>query len=687
MLVRSLVAVLVAGLAVDVLAGPVDRDVHPKKRLVPRTHKLHERHPPHWGRKWTKRERLQSEAVLPMRIGLKQSNLEAGHEKLMDLSDPKSANYGKHMSSEDVIDFFAPAQASVDAVLGWLTASGIAKDRLAQSANRQWIQFDAAAGEVEDLLFADFHVWEHADGSFDVSTEAYHLPAHVRDHVDYVTPGTRLRSRALTRRARLPSRSVSGAAKAKKHGYDVKPFITALPGFPNPNATTCSIYVDANCTRAQYDIPLGKTAVEGNQLGIFESLDDHYSKKDLDEYFATLYPELHVPNGTYPEERLIDGAIGSVEEPSPVYPLEVGLESSLDFDSAMPLIYPQGTVLFQTDDEYYEYTGNFEGFWNTFLDAIDGSYCTYSAFGETGDCTLPECVDPKYPDFHPGGYKGQLQCGVYAPTNVVSVSYGADEAGLPNFYMRRQCSEWMKLALQGTTVVMSSGDSGVGADGDCPVDARGDEVFSPDYAASCPYVLAVGSTEWDRYSNRTAERPYEKLHEVATARFPSGGGFSNVFARPAYQSRAVQAYLDSPTGRALPFGSYAQFVVDGNFANVTAGKYNRLGRAYPDVAAVGDRQVVLGNGTWYLVGGTSLSAPVWGSVLTLINEARLTAGKSTLGFIHPILYANPQAFNDITEGSNEGCDTTGFVASKGWDPVTGLGSPNFPRLLDVLMSV
>ncbi len=61
----------------------------------------------------------------------------------------------------------------------------------------------------------------------------------------------------------------------------------------------------------------------------------------------------------------------------------------------------------------------FELIFAAFLDAIDGSYCTYSAFGETGDCTVEACLDPAYPDPHPGGYKGQLQCGVYKPVGVV----------------------------------------------------------------------------------------------------------------------------------------------------------------------------------------------------------------------------------------------------------------------------
>ncbi len=72
----------------------------------------------------------------------------------------------------------------------------------------------------------------------------------------------------------------------------------------------------------------------------------------------------HIPNGTYPEERLVDGAIGAIED-APELNLTVGLEASLDFDAAWPLIYPQGTVLWQQDDEYYESTGNFSGFWNS----------------------------------------------------------------------------------------------------------------------------------------------------------------------------------------------------------------------------------------------------------------------------------------------------------------------------------
>ena len=81
------------------------------------------------------------------------------------------------------------------------------------------------------------------------------------------------------------------------------------------------------------------------------------------------------------------------------------------------------------------------------------------------------------------------------------------------------------------------------------------------------------------------------------------------------------------------------------------GKYNASGRAYPDVSAIGvDVQVVI-DGEIVSVNGTSASSPILASVLALINDELLRAGKPVLGFINPFLYANAEAFNDITTGT------------------------------------
>jgi tripeptidyl-peptidase-1 len=195
-----------------------------------------------------------------------------------------------------------------------------------------------------------------------------------------------------------------------------------------------------------------------------------------------------IPNGTHPVLNLIDGAT------APVPVEDAGGESSLDFQISYPILWPQNSALFQTDDDVYENNYTFEGFLNNFFDAIDGSYCKFSAFGETGNSPL----DPPYPDPAPGGFKGHLECGVFKRPNVISISYGGAEADLPISYQRRQCAEIAKLGLQGTTVFVSSGDSGVAGRGGDPTPSNclgvNSDVFAPQFPATCPFVTAVGST-------------------------------------------------------------------------------------------------------------------------------------------------------------------------------------------------
>lgn len=72
---------------------------------------------------------------------------------------------------------------------------------------------------------------------------------------------------------------------------------------------------------------------------------------------------------------------------------------------------------------------------------------------------------------------------------------------------------------------------------------------------------------------------------------------------------------------------------------------------------------------------------MFASVITLINNERLNAGKGPVGFLNPVLYANPGVMNDDTEGTNHGCGVDeAFHAGEGWDAVTGLGTVDYERL-------
>lgn len=190
-------------------------------------------------------------------------------------------------------------------------------------------------------------------------------------------------------------------------------------------------------------------------------------------------------------------------------------------------------------------------------------------------------------------------------------------------------------------------------------------MFNPSFPASCPYVTAVGATQIK--ANASVTQPEVAAESVIY----SGGGFSNVFDLPSYQADALKTYF---ADHKPSYGS---------------DRYNttQKSRGIPDVSANGVAYAIAVNKKWIQLYGMSASTPTFGAILSLINAARLDAGKKPVGFVNPALYANPDMFNDITSGSNKGCGTLGFDAVEGWDPVTGLGTPNFPEMLDYFLSL
>ncbi|KAI3321893.1 subtilisin-like protein [Xylariaceae sp. AK1471] len=244
---------------------------------------------------------------------------------------------------------------------------------------------------------------------------------------------------------------------------------------------------------------------------------------------------------------------------------------------------------------------------------------------------------------------------------VISTSYGENEQSVPKSYAVTICNLIAQLGSRGVSVIFSSGDSGTGS-ACLSNDGKNTTKFQPQYPASCPWVTSVGST---RYLNETAT-------------YFSSGGFSDYWSRPIWQEIAVRGYLSQIGDKNKPY-------------------YNTKGRGFPDVSVQGYGYRVYDQGVLRGYQGTSCSAPAFAGIVGLLNDARLRAGKPTLGFLNPLLYLNPNALNDITLGGSTGCDGTArfhgapngspvipyasWNSTKGWDPVSGLGTPNFPKLL------
>lgn len=155
-------------LLVAVAAAPLAAAVP----MAPR-HVLHEERATHDG-KWTRTARVESSAILPVRIGLTQRNLDQGHALLMEVSHPDSPRYGQWWTPEEVNEKFAPAKETIDSVLEWLASSGIDTARVAQPSSKGWLAFDASAEEAESLFKTEFYEHEHkSTGDVRVGCDRY----------------------------------------------------------------------------------------------------------------------------------------------------------------------------------------------------------------------------------------------------------------------------------------------------------------------------------------------------------------------------------------------------------------------------------------------------------------------------------------------------------------------------------
>lgn len=240
---------------------------------------------------------------------------------------------------------------------------------------------------------------------------------------------------------------------------------------------------------------------------------------------------------------------------------------------------------------------------------------------------------------------------------VLSISYGERETSVPDKYAYSVCDLFKQLGSRGTSVIFSSGDGG--SEQEC---GNPTERLVSTFPASCPWVTAVGATQG--------------INETA-ASF-SSGGFSNLWARPAYQNDAIKAYL--ATG----------------LADRWTGLFNESGRAIPDVSAQGVNLVIYNKGQATKEGGTSASTPAFAGVVGLLNDARLRANKPPLGFLNPWIYSQGyKGLNDVTTGAGTCYGSTNSTliaqsahwnASVGWDPVTGHGTPDFPKLKDLVLA-
>jgi len=602
--------------------------------IVEREHTvLYERTGAPYNSKWSLLEPASPDEFVTFTIALKQSNLELLEQMLMDDSDPDSPKYGKHFTRKQITDIVSAPLPVQESVLQWINEVAVAYE-LENSIISIWnsgdsITVKATVEFIQKLFFTDMWLFYNEKNNVAIIKHlgTLSVPTDLVEHIDLITGITEL----------PPIEIPFLGSLLPKQNYPTDnlcnvPFtFKSLYGIPqNINVTNQfanqSIYSEDSGGPEGFGI--GSVAAWQHANGLSPNPINCILGNGANDYF---------PNNTDTEAQLDTQMMTGMAAGAKTcfYIMEYGYAWMFEFSQ----------VIFNTSD-------------------------------------APLVVSMSY------GWWEAEQCN--NETTGIDFLSNCSALHIPNSqaYVRRTNIEFMKLGLVGHTLLAASGDDGTegthGTSDNCAT-------MNPIFPAASPYVLTVGATSIEPMTSTSAVGDDAPLictdsfyqcncttstNEQAclsnnTGGFDTGGGFSTYSVRPSYQAAAVHGYINS--GVTLPSPDY----------------WNPANRGFPDVSAVGENVCILDPGTpCEFVGGTSASTPIWGAIITLLNSDRLTAGKSPLGFVNPLIYKmyglnKNLFFNNKMDIGNNGAECgpqMGFNAVHGWDPLTGCGSPKFANI-------
>ncbi|KAK0620719.1 tripeptidyl-peptidase-like protein [Immersiella caudata] len=609
---------------------------------------------------WVLRGNAKGSEKISVSVVLKEPGIEALKHKILQRSaDPDHPEFGgRHMSREEIQQYRKADRKAVNSVTSWLKSNGVGDLKVEGS----FINFIATVNLLELLFQAHLSHYSFGDDSTSfLRTLNYTVPANLRDSIDFVHPITNFiaprggRGKGPSSSAVLPTStttpSLTLAPTSKTPTYDVPivwPTLTLTPDDPywggdhtwedqEPDYP-CLTGTYPECIRELYNITYNATGPSPSRFGVAGFLEQWLHHQDVSLFIDNLAPELKSLSSpyNYTVELFRNGT-----NPQPEF-ASSGIEAALDVEYALALGYPSQVVYYITGGRGTKLDKN-----GVPLPEIESDNEPYLEFLEDllakPDADLP---------------------------HVLSVSYADDELGIPRPYALKVCDLFAALSARGVSVFVATGDGGAAGTGQTRCvsnDGANRRMYIPTFPASCPYVTSVGAVS--------------NIAPPLSGADYSSGGFSNYFARPVWQQAAVQPYVDymvrtNDTER-LPL-------------------FNRTGRAMPDISAIGSAFQIYQNGNLQQVLGTSASTPVVAAMVSLVNDARMRAGKPSLGWLNPVLYSErvKRVLKDVTWGRSYGCyfpdgtSSLGWRAGKGYDCVTGLGTvDDFNDFLRVLMDV
>lgn len=476
------------------------------------TYALKETHPA--PKAWSNKGPAPRDRTLDIHIGLTQQSQDILEQHALEVSDPHHHRYGQHLSAAEVHSLIAPTRETVALVQDWLSRHGINDLIITPAAD--WIQINVTVAQAEQLFHAAYCVFEHLDGTALIRATEWSLPAYLHEHIEVVQPTTSFFHQGKQSTDAVRPHTHNGYSHMiSRRKVDEHPNLFHQSSGtlrPSVGEICDASFVTLKCLRTFYGtIDYEPQVPELSSIAVTNFASETLNRSDLHLYlerfrpeaaqYAYNFPIIRVNNGTDIQYNRSDGG---------------GIEGDLDGDLVIGISYP---IKFHTYN-------------------IGGQPPFNHDLATTADTNEPYVSWMNY-------ILAQQEL-----PHVISISYTDDEQSVPVSYAVRACNGFKQLAARGVSVLVSSGDNGVGPQGAC-YSNKDDRtyMFLPAFPASCPWVTSVGAT-----ANFTPE--------VAVSRFGSGGGFSNYFVQPAYQKRTIGRYLNiigdlytgnyDPNGRGYP---------------------------------------------------------------------------------------------------------------------------------------
>ncbi|KAH9044199.1 subtilisin-like protein [Lactarius hengduanensis] len=556
------------------------------KPLSPLWHDVHIKHS--WNavpKNWEALGHPPSGTTIDLYIALRPQSENAVVDALYEVSEPGHPRYRAYLTKEQVADLVAPHPATLELVNSWLEHHGISSSSISMTHGGNTLMLKGVSVTQANTLLCASYRLYRHIERGETIVRTVGYSLPVALHWHVLTVAPTTSFVSPSMQWQTP-RNRSERARKPTSGEPA----TVLSSRAKVNPVTPSFM------RWLYDTEAYTPNTRGeNVLGIVGFLGDYPSQADLGAFMRKYRSE--AGDATFTVVEVNGGGY------DPTHP---HIEANMDIQYAEAMAYPTPHIFYSTGqgpsgrDDWYV------------------SWLKYILDQEN----IPQ---------------------------TISISYSTEERFMSREYAINVCDQFAKLGVRGVSVLVSSGNDGLG-EGTCVKD-DGTVRFMPRFPATCPHVTVVGGTT-----------DYEP--EVA-ASF-SGGGFSDYFERPTYQEEAVSTFLEG-------------------LGNRYQGLYNASGRGIPDIAAQAAGLRMIFDGKENEVGGTSVATPAVAGIISLLNDWLILTGQAPLGFLNPWLYGRGSGgLTDITEGSNPGCNMDGFSSIVGWDPVTGLGTPNFRRMLEQL---